>query len=1088
MDSTRLELFKNKEEHAQSANASQEVRKHLAGFIRSKQLQGSGTQLDNSTSTTTTSNQASNSGGNISAASSYQSNRVGSTSSGGNNNNNNNNNSNPAGQEFRHHPADSMAVDDHPLRKTASMPTMHIPYKAQSLSRRRQMERRTTMSPLMRRKSKSRRQLLESQDSNSTEHLSSNPCMNQNHHHHNHHHHHPSDARSLSQSNSPPPPGAQSVAPFYHNNQHQKSSIQPAQSSNIAVNDIGGMANFTGQSQQAYVQQQQQLKVTVAESPETPRKLTNLFNNIRELENLRNSLGDSSYFSSSAGAGGARSSSNSQPQQISPNQQQQQLQASSSNILYQQMSTSNATSVKDNYASQYQSSTSSSPLNRDNLDNNTSNQLMRQQQQQQQHMKVSEAIKRMQRISSRGKVTIGGSLDIDAPPSSAAIASGSRALGGSSRRGNNMASYKDELRQRSLDGADLRTNGLLTRLQQVGGGDPSLAPAAPGNLFIRDIYKLRMATTNDAASLRRSQSPSTSIITGGHQPSLAQYQIQQQHRGQLHGKLYSSSSSSTSSLLSQQDSLDDSSSQAIDLSSSSEANRSRHHQHHQQHQHYQQQAGQMSSSSSSYAGAKGLGQVNNASGGQQAGVSQHYQMALQESFTNQLQLSQGNNGNNNKQFLNNPQTQHQRPADVGKNHPPSLLDASRTATSLDGRPNVNLFATLADQFNLSASAQSIILAQVESQLACLNSSSMVVDQSTPPQNSQSATSSASNQPPQTVRDHDQWLIAYNNLLQSSTNELQQANQVIGSLLDKIPEPYRSNIWSQSSVYNQQLQLRQQHQRQLQAALAAGAGFGETSALHYNLHDDHRSHLINRTLSSPLLMSSASAGSGKQDCQPPAPSQSQQLSGINRMAEQRDRSQQATVMMQLDTLQLTDKEKKLQAAAGSSMLTDTSSGGDNNSIDLTLSSRSSGPATASDDGGVGAVKQKPRLESAARHQVAPSSQHSHRHHQQHQQQTLHFNYTPLDPERALTSFIYNPVFDDSSSTGLVYELEMCNHKCICANENNHPENSQRILAIWRRLYDKGLMAKCARIHSRKASFDEIQLCHRCVLVLDRSIAA
>jgi acetoin utilization deacetylase AcuC-like enzyme len=75
-----------------------------------------------------------------------------------------------------------------------------------------------------------------------------------------------------------------------------------------------------------------------------------------------------------------------------------------------------------------------------------------------------------------------------------------------------------------------------------------------------------------------------------------------------------------------------------------------------------------------------------------------------------------------------------------------------------------------------------------------------------------------------------------------------------------------------------------------------------------------------------------------------------------------------------------------------------------------------------------------------------------------------------------NFLYNPVFDQNSSTGLVYELELCNHKCICNDENNHPENSLRVLAIWRRLHDSGLMAKCARIESRRASLTELQLCH------------
>lgn len=97
-------------------------------------------------------------------------------------------------------------------------------------------------------------------------------------------------------------------------------------------------------------------------------------------------------------------------------------------------------------------------------------------------------------------------------------------------------------------------------------------------------------------------------------------------------------------------------------------------------------------------------------------------------------------------------------------------------------------------------------------------------------------------------------------------------------------------------------------------------------------------------------------------------------------------------------------------------------------------------------------------------------------QQQAEAKLSFNFSELDSEQVSTRFILNPIFDDSSSTGLTYDLELCNHKCICNNELNHPENSKRVLAIWRRLHDSGLMAKCARIYTRPASLQDLQLCH------------
>lgn len=1094
MDSTRLELFKNKEEHAQSANASQEVRKHLAGFIRSKQLQGSGNQSSNATNNNNNSTQLSStitsSGGNIPASvSSFQpcTSRQSSTTS------SNNNNSLGPGcilptphdhdhHQHHHHLVESIMADDHPLRKTASMPTMHIPYKAQSSSRRRQMERRTTMSPLMKRKSKPRRQLLQSQDSNSTEYLSSNPCMtttlNQSHQLYQNH---VDVARSLSQSNSPPPVARQSLMSYYyhHQQQQQQTSFQPASGSGInsVIDPIGGVNQFTSQSQIAnHVVQAHKVAETSMSSCEQAPKLSFMINNIRELENLRNNIGDSSYFSShnsSATGGGACSSSSNGNKPLDDHQHQQQLQqaSSSANILHQ--FNSGTTSIIDNFTLQnHQSPSSSSPVIRgDSLDNN---QIMRQQQQQ--HSKVTEAIKiRMQRASSsRGRMTVGGSLDIDAPPSAAgnSRASGSRDSA-ATRRGNNFANYKDELRQWSLDGADLRTNGMLGRSQQTGGGGPSSSSLMTTNLINRDIYKLRMATTNDAASLRRSQSPSASILSGGNQVGALHQQHQTQQRG-MQGKLYSSSSSSTSSLLSQQDSLDDSSSQAIDLSSSSEASRNRS----TYHQHKQQQA----SHQLTYAASGGRGAPENTSQHQAVNVAQQYQKMLHESLSSQIQLSQHHQPATNykKLLMNTAQHQSVDVAGVRPNmaaaahHPPSLLNASRAATSLDdnayGGSNVNLLTSLADQFNLSTSAQNLILAQVDGQqqFACLNTSPMLVDHS-----HQLSSNQQQHQP--SAQDHNQWLLAYNSLLQT---DLQKANQITSSLLDKIPEPYKSNIWSHLvSQHRQQFQPQQQQRRNLQSALAGGAGSGNARIDGKLIHREDQRSLINRTLSSPLLVSSTTTNnsSGKRPDFPPAAhllllQQQQQgsvgqLAASNEMADkQKDRTQQATVMMQLDTLQLTDKKKKLEAAGSGgspSVITDNSSGGggacaDNNSIDLTLSSGRSANNSSSTD----TNHNKPKSDSSG----GTSDQ-------------LNFSYTPMDPERAKYSFIYNPVFDEHSSTGLVYELEMCNHKCICLNENNHPENSQRILAIWRRIYDRGLMAKCARIHSRKATFDEIQLCHR-----------
>lgn len=53
--------------------------------------------------------------------------------------------------------------------------------------------------------------------------------------------------------------------------------------------------------------------------------------------------------------------------------------------------------------------------------------------------------------------------------------------------------------------------------------------------------------------------------------------------------------------------------------------------------------------------------------------------------------------------------------------------------------------------------------------------------------------------------------------------------------------------------------------------------------------------------------------------------------------------------------------------------------------------------------------------------------------------------------------------------------MLKHHCLCENSNNHPENPNRILAIWNRLFSTGLAEQCIRV-ARRATLEEIQTCH------------
>ncbi|XP_076326697.1 histone deacetylase 4-like isoform X4 [Tachypleus tridentatus] len=63
-----------------------------------------------------------------------------------------------------------------------------------------------------------------------------------------------------------------------------------------------------------------------------------------------------------------------------------------------------------------------------------------------------------------------------------------------------------------------------------------------------------------------------------------------------------------------------------------------------------------------------------------------------------------------------------------------------------------------------------------------------------------------------------------------------------------------------------------------------------------------------------------------------------------------------------------------------------------------------------------------------------------------------------------------------TTGLVYDSLMLKHQCICGDSYYHPEHGGRLQSIWARLQETGLVARCERVRSRKASLEELQTCH------------
>jgi len=64
-----------------------------------------------------------------------------------------------------------------------------------------------------------------------------------------------------------------------------------------------------------------------------------------------------------------------------------------------------------------------------------------------------------------------------------------------------------------------------------------------------------------------------------------------------------------------------------------------------------------------------------------------------------------------------------------------------------------------------------------------------------------------------------------------------------------------------------------------------------------------------------------------------------------------------------------------------------------------------------------------------------------------------------------------------TTGLAYDPLMLKHACVCGETvRGHPEHGGRLQSVWARLSETGLLQRCDRVRSRKATLDEIQTCH------------
>lgn len=64
-----------------------------------------------------------------------------------------------------------------------------------------------------------------------------------------------------------------------------------------------------------------------------------------------------------------------------------------------------------------------------------------------------------------------------------------------------------------------------------------------------------------------------------------------------------------------------------------------------------------------------------------------------------------------------------------------------------------------------------------------------------------------------------------------------------------------------------------------------------------------------------------------------------------------------------------------------------------------------------------------------------------------------------------------------ATGLAYDESMLRHSCVCSGGDDvHLESPSRLLSIWQRLTACGLAGRCERVDSKKATMEQLQLCH------------
>ncbi|XP_046841297.1 histone deacetylase 4-like isoform X2 [Xenia sp. Carnegie-2017] len=121
---------------------------------------------------------------------------------------------------------------------------------------------------------------------------------------------------------------------------------------------------------------------------------------------------------------------------------------------------------------------------------------------------------------------------------------------------------------------------------------------------------------------------------------------------------------------------------------------------------------------------------------------------------------------------------------------------------------------------------------------------------------------------------------------------------------------------------------------------------------------------------------------------------------------------------------------------------------------------------------GVVMEQLKRQHNIQQHVVPERIHTHQHNALEASAPVH---RPLS--RAHSSpIVVSRIAGQGASTGLVYDTLMLKHQCTCGDVSSHPEHPGRLQSIWARLQETGVVSRCERVRSRKATLAEILTVH------------